>query len=176
MRHLLPALLIFLPPAAAQTHARSLVPACNSSQLSLTTEARAATLATPAHPGTLLVLRNSSAQACSISAKPLFQFNGKDGKRLDMNYAIPAGVRNTSLLLPDVVVPPGAEATARMTWVSTESSAQPRCLDTTTILLDFDLFGGDTIEAPLAAHICGPPRMQVTYLLEPFHRDSLYKP
>uniref|UniRef100_A0A7V4XT75 DUF4232 domain-containing protein n=1 Tax=Acidobacterium capsulatum TaxID=33075 RepID=A0A7V4XT75_9BACT len=123
--------------AAAQMPAKksvALPKPCPASWLSLALDGENGTFNGMSHSGTLLVLRNLGPRACTVPALPTLCFEDAQHHPLDVARQVPVGMHPGPVMLP-VVVPPGAELTAKLRWVDGDvfgngggSSASPAYL------------------------------------------------
>ena len=171
--------------ARAQTPPAPSVPMCQANQLSLATDDEDGSFNGMSHSGTLLVLRNIASNACRLAATPQLSFEDSahtgvaialepknnpfrgpvvNGRHLPMGHG--------PVVIP-IVIAPGAEATATLTWVSNDVYDHGTCLTPATILVKVD---AATLHAPFDRHVCGADPAHVTITFTRFALDPVYKP
>ena len=121
------------------------------------------------HSGTLLVLRNlGTAVACRVELRPEIGF--VDGaKPLPITLEIPgARFMHPGPVMMPVVIPPGAEVTSKLRWVSGEVYENSVCFTPTAITVTIQ---GQVQQSGLAAHLCGDKAKGVTFEATPLAAD-----
>lgn len=139
------------PTASAAAPVASL-PACAAGDLTLSFDGENGAFDGMQHGGTLMVVRNVGAAPCRLTALPRLAFAGPDGRALPIRFDPPPGF-HPGPAVPPVGVPPGAEVTAELRWVSGDVYPGGRCQDAATVTATFD---GQAVGGPFAGRFCGP--------------------
>ena len=104
--------------------------------------------------GVLLVLRNIGPADCLLPGLPQLQFDDAAGQGLDVLREPPPGMHPGPVVTP-LVLAPGAEASAALTWVSGGVNAGHHCVTPAKLAI------GEGPEAPGApwrfGQVCGQP-------------------
>jgi Protein of unknown function (DUF4232) len=169
----LSAVVALTAPAFAQDSSIATpVAMCSPAQITLTTDAGNGRFDGMNHSGTVLVLRNHSANACRLLAFARLRLAGKSGALLGVAIVlktpysapivsgrrVPVGLGHGPVALP-IAVAPGAAVSAELTWVSGAVYGNSVCVDVASVSA---AAGEGTVSAPLAAHICGPDAAHVS--------------
>ena len=99
--------------------------------------------------GVWLVLRNTGPAACLIPGLPKVRFDDAADHGFDVVREAPPGMHPGPVVMP-LVLPPGAEATAALTWVSGDVDAGHHCVTPARIVI------GEGADAPAALWRFGP--------------------
>ena len=146
--------------AVFKAHAAEPIKACAANQLSVGTDDENGSFRGVNRSGTLLVLRNIGAVACSVQPFPVLRFQDGQGTLL----AIAGTVEGSRFLHPGPVVlppvvPPGAEVTLTLRWVSGGVSEHGSCAEAASVALQI---GSEFLSTPYRTTICGEPRPTYT--------------
>jgi hypothetical protein len=169
--NLIAALAISAPTPASEAVVTTL-PDCTINQLSLTFDDENGNFDGMSHSGRLLVLRNYGDHACKTSALPILRFEDAAHRPLALVRRTPLGMHPGPVVIP-VGLAPGAEATARMRWVSGNVYDGHHCLTAASVSLQL---GTETLTKALHVTICGPMQTSVTYDQEWLRTDSALTP
>jgi hypothetical protein len=159
---------------------------CPASWLSLALDPENGTFNGMSHSGTLLVLRNLGPKACTVPALPTLRFEDAHHHPLDVARQAPVGMHPGPVMLP-VVVPSGAELTAKLRWVDGDvfgdssgsgSSASPAYLQ---VLLPEHASGktdrddrARNLNTAFQGTLFGPKGKQPEYTQTPLRRDPVW--
>ncbi|WP_321814762.1 MULTISPECIES: DUF4232 domain-containing protein [unclassified Paraburkholderia] len=137
---------------------------CQPRQLALSLDDGGGDFNGMSHGGTYLMLRNRSAVACSIPARPGITF--LDSHKHPLRAALQAmpGMHPGPVLLP-LVIPPQATVKTSLHWVTGDVFDDTQCIDTAYLRI---AIGNGAVSAPLRAHLCGPRAQGPQYQFVPF--------
>lgn len=143
---------------------------CLAGQLSVTTDSGNGEFDGMSHSGTQLVIRNTSSAACRVQSLPAVTMKGSSGEPLQVSVVPasnpfrgpmvngkPVPMGHGPVVLP-VTLQAGAQANSTLRWVSGEVYDHSVCVDVASASLST---ADGSIDAPLAAHICGPDEQHV---------------
>lgn len=147
------------PPGAANAR----IIACTPSQLALTLDSAGGRFNGMSHSGTMLVLRNTGAAACTIPARPLPSFADSGGQTLNIVAQTPAGPDVASH--SPITLAPGAVVTSDMRWVSGDVYDNGHCEAPARLTL---ALGQQRISTAFTGRLCGAGGQPSTYALSPF--------
>ena len=122
-----------------------------SASIALRVERRGGSSDGLSQSGVLLVLRNSGTTDCLMPGLPKLQFDDAAGHGLDVTREPPPGM-HPGPVVPPIVLGPGTEASAALTWVG-DGDAGRHCLTPAKLVI------GEGPEAPGAlwrfGQLCG---------------------
>ena len=120
----------------------------------------------------LLILRNIGSADCLLPGLPKVQFDDAAGQGLDIEREPPAGMHPGPVVIP-IVLAPGAQISAALTWASRDVYAGHHCVTPAKIVI------GNDPEAPSApwrfGQLCGPPGRPISFR-QPVLRDGPIPP
>jgi len=160
-----------IAPVAAQTKSGH-PPACAANELTMTFDGEQGNFNGMSHSGARLILRNIGTHVCTVPQKPQFSFQDAAGKILSLRMAVLPGMHPGPVTLP-VAVPPEAEATGTLRWVSGDVYGSGICVQARTAILTV---GKDKLQADINANVCGPAGAVPQYEQQSLHRDTVYTP
>jgi hypothetical protein len=143
---------------------------CTVAQLSLTFDDEGGNFQGMSQSGTLLVLRNTGPQTCTVPGRPSLAFEDATQQKLSISLAIPSGMHPGPVILP-VAIPSGAEATGELHWVSGEVFDNSRCFTPVSAAISF---GTDVLRAPFTGRFCAPSGQDAKYRFDYLKRDPVY--
>ena len=171
--------LLFLTAALlSMTRARAqdwrTLPACQTSQMSVATDAENGSFNGMSHGGTLVVLRNLGPAACSLPQLLKITILDKNGHDLQVKATYPGGrgMHPGPVLLP-LTIAAGAEATATLRWVSGPVFDHSVCVTAARMSVEM----GDTkLQAAIAGTMCGNGPDEIHMEQSRFALDPVYHP
>ena len=153
---------------------RPSLPLCKASELSLATDDENGSFNGMSHSGALVVLRNLAPSACRVPPLAEIVFEDASHKALPIKSTV-AGARFLHpgpVVLP-VVLPPGAELTAKLRWVSGEVYVHSVCLHPVFLSV---AIAGQSLRTALTASLCGDQTSGVIVERTRFRTDPVYTP
>jgi membrane-bound inhibitor of C-type lysozyme len=147
------------PPGTANAR----IIACAPSQLALTLDSAGGRFNGMSHSGTMLVLRNTGAAACTIPARLPPSFAGSDGHTLNILAQTPTGPDAASH--SPITLAPGAVVTSDMRWVSGDVYDNGHCEAPARLTLALDQ---QRISTAFTGRLCGAGGQPSTYALSTF--------
>jgi len=168
-------LLLLDPRFAASLAAQSPQPppgTCPAAQLSFSLDSEGGNFNGMSHSGTLLVLRNFGHNPCSVPGRPMVGFEDAAHHRLPISLEVPPGM-HPGPVIPPVVIPPGAEVTSELRWVSGDAYEANNGVSPAFITLTV---GENILRLEFSGKLFGPVGKNPTYSLTPFRRDPVYTP
>jgi hypothetical protein len=145
---------------------------CPAAQLSFSLDSEGGNFNGMSHSGTLLVLRNFGQNPCSVPGRPMVGFEDAEHHRLPISLEVPPGM-HPGPVIPPVVIPPAAEVTSRMRWVSGDAYGANNGVSPAFITLTV---GENILRLEFNGQLFGPAGKNPTYSLTLFRRDPLYTP
>ena len=161
--------LFLLLAANAAAHAQSVAmrtQPCTQSNVSVAFDDANGRFNGKTESGGLLVIRNFGDQPCTVLPRPAFRFEDKDSNPLDLTWAAPRFMHPGPVMIP-IIIPPGAEVTGHMQWVSSPSDLSLSCVR--SAIMEVKLDGDTGPRIPFGHDLCGK-----TFTLEPLHPDPVY--
>jgi hypothetical protein len=152
---------LFSMSSTAQGHAAgpadAPIPACRPAdvRIHLQTEGEGGM----SHDGALIVIRNTSAHACSVPRRPTLTFLDAAGTDLKSALETPRGMHPGPALTP-LTIQPGAAVSGETRWVSGEVYDESRCDHTARIVV---ALGAGSITRKLRSTMCRPAGQLPTY-------------
>jgi len=162
----LPVSLALCAVAACSSHVPQASPSptaadtCRASQLTFSLDSGDGQFNGMSHSGTMLVLRNTGAAACTVPALPQPVLTDADKQPLDITAAAPSAPAPSSIQLM-----PGAGVESEMRWVSGDVYEDGHCESPALIQL---AIGGEKVSTAFNGHLCGAGGKPSTYTLTPF--------
>lgn len=126
-------------------------PPCTAAQIRVSTDGRDGDFDGMSHGGTLLVLRNVGARACSVPGLPTVHFLDPRGRALPASRKAPIGMRPGPVVLP-VTIAPGGRATTGLRWVSGPVFDHSRSIAASVIAVTI---GGRQVRATASERLFG---------------------
>lgn len=148
------------------------LPACSASQLSIRLDDKNGEFSGMSHSGTLLVVRNIGASACSVPRLPELRFEDAAHQPLAIVRQVPVGMHTGPVVLP-ANIPPGAEATAELRWVSGDVYDGHHCVTTAAALVTI---GNETYRQAFAGHFCSALNTPATFTQPWLKTDAAMAP
>lgn len=145
---------------------------CSAAQLSFSLDDEGGNFNGMSHSGTLLVLRNFGSNPCSVLGRPIVGFEDAEHHTLPASLEVPRGMHPGPVILP-VVIPPGAEVTSQIRWVSSDAYGANNGISPAFITLTV---GENTLRLGFSGHLYGPVGKNPTYSLTLFKPDAVYTP
>ncbi|WP_083845908.1 DUF4232 domain-containing protein [Rhodanobacter sp. IGA1.0] len=149
--------------AAPPGTTRARISACAPSQLAFALDPDGGRFNGMSHSGTMLVLRNTGAAACTIPARPLPSFADSRGQTL--NIVAQASTGTDAASRSPITLAPGAVVTSDMHWVSGDVYDNGHCEAPTRLTL---VLGRQQISTAFTGRLCGAGGQPSTYALSPF--------
>ena len=145
-------------------------PACVAGELTLSFDGEGGNYNGMMHSGSLLVLRNIGDHVCTVPLKPQLRFADAGGRPVALHFTVPRFMHPGPVMVP-VAVPPGAEATGDMRWVSGDAYNANNCVAIARASL---VLADGTVTGNLDAHVCAAAGSAPEYEQQPLHRDAAY--
>lgn len=146
------------------------VRACTADQLFLSVNEENGAFAGMSHNGALLVLRNTGMTACQMQALPRLRLENAHRSALDFRQVGPIRWGVGPVMMP-VVVPPGAELTAKLRWVSNDTFGANHSIRAQYLIVEV---GNKTLRTVFHALLFGAKHQPPELTLEPLHRDPTW--
>lgn len=146
------------------------VRACTADQLFLSVNDENGAFAGMSQNGALLVLRNTSATACQMQALPRLRLENAHRSALDFRQIGPVRWGVGPAMMP-VVVPPGAELTAKLRWVSSDAYGANHSIRAQYLIVEV---GNKSLRTVFPATLFGAEHQPPELTLEPLHRDPTW--
>jgi hypothetical protein len=143
-----------LPPLSTRV-----LPACGTSQVSITFDGENGHFSGMSHAGTLMVVRNIGVDVCRVPALPELRFEDAAHRALSIVRQVPKGMHPGPVILP-LGIAPGAEATAELRWVSGDVYDGHHCVTTATAIVQI---GTDTYKQAFSGQFCSAANTPATF-------------
>ena len=166
------AMAAFAGATAFRAASGSALPDCIASQVAINFDNKGGIFSGMSQSGTLLVVRNISANACRVPALPMLHFEDAAHHLLSIVRQAPKGMHPGPVVLP-VSIAPGAEATAELHWVSGDVYGGHICVSPTTAVVQV---GADTYRQPFSNRFCSAVNAPATFTQTWLKADAAVTP
>jgi hypothetical protein len=139
------------------------VPPCGAAQMEVWLDGKDGDFAGMSHNGVLVVLKNTSDQACTVPAYPDLTFLDEGKNPMGISRRVPLGMHPGPVMIP-LAVGPGERASATLRWVSGPVYDKSVCL--APRWLRVELGDGKLMAKFEGGPMCGPetsPQAKVQY-------------